>query len=68
MLVLHGGPGAHHDYLLPQLLFLARRRRTRCYDPRGRGRSKTDDRTPITWATHVADCPAGLSELAPGPL
>ena len=23
LLVLHGGPGAHHDYLLPQMLALA---------------------------------------------
>ena len=23
LLVLHGGPGAHHDYLLPQMLDLA---------------------------------------------
>ena len=27
LLVLHGGPGAHHDYLLPQMLELARRSR-----------------------------------------
>ena len=68
MVVLHGGPGAHHDYLLPQLLFLAERRRALFYDQRGGGRSKTDDRTPITWGTHVADCTAVIGELAPGPL
>ena len=68
MVVLHGGPGAHHDYLLPQLLCLARRRRALFYDQRGGGRSKTDDRTPITWGTHVADCTAVIGELAPSPL
>lgn len=68
MVVLHGGPGAHHDYLLPQLLCLAEHRRALFYDQRGGGRSKTDDRTPITWETHVADCAAVIAERAPGPL
>jgi proline iminopeptidase len=68
MVVLHGGPGAHHDYLLPQLLELARTRDCLFYDQRGGGRSKTDDRTPITWQTHVADLTAVLAELHTGPL
>lgn len=68
MVVLHGGPGAHHDYLLPQLLSLAERRRALFYDQRGGGRSKTDDRAPITWETHVADCAAVVAELTPRPL
>ena len=68
MIVLHGGPGAHHDYLLPQLLALAEERECLFYDQRGGGRSKTDDRTPITWNTHVEDLNAVLEELAPGPL
>lgn len=55
LLVLHGGPGAHHDYLLPQMLELADRYELVFYDQRGGGRSKTDDRTPITWHTHVDD-------------
>jgi len=66
MVVLHGGPGAHHDYLLPQLLELARTRDCLFYDQRGGGRSKTDDRTPITWQTHVADLTAVLAELQTG--
>jgi proline iminopeptidase len=66
--VLHGGPGAHHDYLLPQLLELARERDCLFYDQRGGGRSRTDDRAPITWRTHVEDLTAVLTELAPGPL
>ena len=68
MVVLHGGPGAHHEYLLPQLLFLAETRDCLLYDQRGGGRSKTDDRTPITWRTHVDDLRAVLEECAPGPL
>lgn len=68
IVVLHGGPGAHHDYLLPQLLELARTRECLFYDQRGGGRSKTDDRTPITWQTHVADLTAVLAELHTGPL
>lgn len=65
LVVMHGGPGAHHDYLLPQLLELARERECLFYDQRGGGRSKTDDRTPVTWRTHVEDLTAVLAELEP---
>lgn len=68
LVVLHGGPGAHHDYLLPQLLELAVERDCLFYDQRGGGRSKTDDRTPITWRTQVEDLTRVIAELAPGPL
>jgi proline iminopeptidase len=64
MLVLHGGPGAEHDYLLPQMLGLeAPGRDLVFYDQRGGGRSKTDDRTPITWQTQVEDMVAVIAEL-----
>ena len=66
MVVLHGGPGAHHDYLLPQLLSLATLGDgfdLVFYDQRGGGRSKSDDTTPITVQTHVADFVAICSEL-----
>lgn len=64
ILVLHGGPGAEHDYLLPQMLALeAPSRRIVFYDQRGGGRSKTDDRTPITWHTQVEDLSAVIVEL-----
>jgi proline iminopeptidase len=66
LLVLHGGPGAHHDYLLPQMLELARDHELVLYDQRGGGRSKTDDRTPITWRTHVADLDRVIGELSLG--
>lgn len=55
LLVLHGGPGASHDYLLPQMLELGEKHQLLFYDQRGGGRSRTDDRAPITWRTHVND-------------
>jgi proline iminopeptidase len=60
VLVLHGGPGAHHDYLLPQMLELARAaggRELLFYDQRGGGRSKdgVDPRRAMSWRTHVVD-------------
>ena len=66
VLVLHGGPGAHHDYLLPQMLRIGEgcERELVFYDQRGGGRSKTDDRAPITWRTHVADLERVIGELA----
>ncbi|MDQ6886690.1 MAG: alpha/beta fold hydrolase [Gemmatimonadota bacterium] len=68
LLVLHGGPGAHHDYLLPQLLQLADRYELVFYDQRGGGRSRTDDREAIGWRTHVADLAAVARELGLDPL
>ncbi len=61
--VLHGGPGADHRYLLPQMLELSRHRELVFYDQRGGGRSTTDDRRPVTWQTHVADLGALMREL-----
>lgn len=63
LLVLHGGPGASHDYLLPQLLDLSKTHELIFYDQRGGGRSRTDDREPITWRTHVADLDAVVAEF-----
>lgn len=68
LLVLHGGPGAHHDYLLPQLLELADTHQLVFYDQRGGGRSRTDDREPITWETHVQDLALVARELELNPL
>ncbi len=63
LLVLHGGPGAHHDYLLPHFLDLADQYDLVFYDQRGGGRSKTDDPAPIGWQTHVADLELVVNEL-----
>ncbi len=68
LLVLHGGPGADHQYLLPQMLALAEDRELVFYDQRGGGRSRTDDPSPITWQTHVEDLAAVANELAFDPL
>jgi proline iminopeptidase len=68
LLVLHGGPGAHHDYLLPQMLQLADTHELIFYDQRGGGLSRTDDRTPITWETHVQDLALVARELEINPL
>jgi len=71
LLVLHGGPGASHDYLLPQMLRLAGLaggRELLFYDQRGGGRSRTDDRTPVTWRAHADDLALVARELVAGPL
>ena len=69
LLLLHGGPGASHEYLLPQMLELARDHRLVCYDQRGGGRSRhDDDRAPITWQDQVADVARVALELAAAPL
>jgi proline iminopeptidase len=53
--VLHGGPGAHHDYLLPGFDALARDRELIYYDQRGGGQSPVPRETPVGWREHVAD-------------
>lgn len=40
LIILHGGPGASHDYFLPYLLPLARKNRLIFIDERGSGRSQ----------------------------
>jgi proline iminopeptidase len=66
--VLHGGPGAHHDYMLPQMLALADEYDLVFYDQRGGGRSRTPGGDTITWETHVHDLGNVASELTAGPL
>lgn len=68
LLMVHGGPGAHHDYMLPQMLALADDYELVFYDQRGGGQSKTDGRDTITWETHADDLGAVARELVPGPL
>ncbi|MEX0908869.1 MAG: alpha/beta fold hydrolase [Gemmatimonadaceae bacterium] len=68
LLVLHGGPGASHDYLLPQLLELAGERELIFYDQRGGGQSRHDEDGPITWRTQVEDLAAVAREFALEPL
>jgi proline iminopeptidase len=69
VLLLHGGPGASHDYLLPQMLALAEEHRLICYDQRGGGRSRADDdRAAIGWRDQVADVERVALELDAAPL
>jgi proline iminopeptidase len=63
VVVLHGGPGAHHDYLLPQMLRLGESHPLLFYDQRGGGRSRTESRDPVTWQDHVADLAAIVREF-----
>lgn len=56
--VLHGGPGAHHDYLLPGFDALAAGRELIYYDQRGGGRSPVARDVAVGWTEHVADLEA----------
>jgi proline iminopeptidase len=53
--VLHGGPGAQHDYLLPGFDLLARHRTLVYYDQRGGGRSAVPRDVPVGWREQVDD-------------
>ncbi len=68
LLIVHGGPGAHHDYLLPQMLELTEHHEVIFYDQRGGGRSRVDSREAITWRTHVRDLGGVAGELSLEPL
>lgn len=61
VVVLHGGPGAHHDYLLPQFQILADECRLLFYDQRGGGASRVPRPSAVRWRDHVADL-EGLRE------
>ncbi len=64
LLIVHGGPGASHDYFLPYLLPLARRHRLIFIDERGSGRSeKVEDTTAYTVEAMVEDVEAVRTAL-----
>ncbi len=64
LLILHGGPGASHDYFLPYLLPLARTNRLIFIDERGSGRSgKIEDPAGYTVENMVEDVEAIRKEL-----
>jgi proline iminopeptidase len=63
VLVLHGGPGAHHEYLLPQFDALAHDRELIYYDQRGGGRSPVPRDVPVGWVEQVADLEALRAHL-----
>jgi proline iminopeptidase len=56
LVILHGGPGATHDYFLPYLLPLARQNRLIFIDERGSGKSeKLEDASAYTVENMVED-------------
>src|SRR5437773_10734450 len=56
LMIVHGGPGASHDYFLPYLLPLARRHKLIFIDERGAGRSqKLEDPAGYTIENMVED-------------
>ena len=63
VLVLHGGPGAAHRYVLPQMLRLGERFDVVFYDQRGAGRSPTATTDVVTWRTQVADLGCVIREF-----
>ena len=59
LVIVHGGPGASHDYFLPYLLPLARHNRLIFIDERGSGKSeKLDDPAGYTVENMVEDVEA----------
>jgi proline iminopeptidase len=67
LVILHGGPGASHDYFLPYLLPLARANRLVFIDERGSGKSeKLEDVSKYTVEAMVEDVEAVRAALALG--
>ena len=67
LLIVHGGPGASHDYFLPYLLPLARHNKLIFIDERGSGRSeKLEDPSGYTIENMVEDVEAVRQALGLG--
>jgi proline iminopeptidase len=67
LLILHGGPGASHDYFLPYLLPLARTNRVVFIDERGSGKSeKLENPRSYTVENMVEDVEAVRQRLGLG--
>src|SRR5499425_2849242 len=67
LLIVHGGPGASHDYFLPYLLPLARTNKLIFIDERGSGKSeKLEDPKGYTVENMVEDVEAVRQALALG--
>lgn len=67
LMILHGGPGASHDYFLPYLLPLARHHRVIFIDERGSGHSqKLEDPSGYTIENMVVDVEAVRQALGLG--
>jgi len=69
LVIVHGGPGASHDYFLPWLLPLARHNRVIFIDERGSGKSeKVEDVKQYTVENMVEDVEAVRRALDLGPI
>jgi proline iminopeptidase len=67
LMIVHGGPGASHDYFLPYLLPLARHNKLIFIDERGSGRSqKIEDVSRYTVESMVEDVEAVRQALGLG--
>jgi proline-specific peptidase len=67
LVVVHGGPGASHDYFLPYLVPLARHHRLIFLDERGSGKSqKLEDASGYTVEAMVEDVEAARQALGLG--
>jgi proline iminopeptidase len=67
LMIVHGGPGASHDYFLPYLLPLARHNRLIFIDERGSGKSeKLEDPSGYTVENMVEDVEAVRQSLKLG--
>jgi len=67
LVIIHGGPGASHDYFLPYLLPLARHNKVIFIDERGSGRSqKLEDPSGYTIENMVEDIEAVRQTLGLG--
>ncbi len=67
LVIVHGGPGASHDYFLPYLLPLARHNRLIFIDERGSGKSqKLEDASGYTVENMVEDVEAVRQALGLG--
>jgi proline iminopeptidase len=67
LMIVHGGPGATHDYFLPYLLPLAKHNRLIFIDERGSGKSeKLEDSTKYTVENMVEDVEAVRESLGLG--
>jgi proline iminopeptidase len=67
LMIIHGGPGASHDYFLPYLIPLARHNRLIFIDERGSGQSqRLDDVSKYTVENMVEDIEAVRIDLGLG--
>jgi proline iminopeptidase len=68
VVVLHGGPAAHHEYLLPAFARLADPFRLVLYDQRGGGRSRVGADVALGFDAHIEDVATVIRSVSPDPV